>query len=199
MSYQHYTLDVEGVGQNVFQKYFPNGKIEEYSHLKTVEMITDGRYLHGILDMALKLSSPVYFYLYDYQNEFSFNTLYGKCNKNLGITHGDELNSLFKLNIMNPRKSNTFDTNVSKVMIDIWTRFATSKIPTIDGTENGSVWPTFNQQDQPILHINSDQPNIIGNPFEEKYTFWNNLSLLHNLNKVISESVLTPERIRNEL
>lgn len=90
-------------------------------------MITDGRYLHGILDMAVKLSSPVYFYLYDYQNEFSFNTVYGKCNIKLGTTHGDELNSLFKLNVINPRKLNTFDTNVSKVMIDIWTRFATSK------------------------------------------------------------------------
>jgi len=44
-------------------------------------MITDGRFLHGIFDMAFKLVSPVYFYLYDYENEFSFNTLYGKCNK----------------------------------------------------------------------------------------------------------------------
>lgn len=40
---------------------------------------------------------------------------------------------------------------------------------------------------------------MIGNPFEEKYTFWNNLPLLHNLNKIISESVLASERIRNEL
>lgn len=90
-------------------------------------MISDGRYLHGILDMAFKLSSPVYFYLYDYQNEFSFNTLHGKCNKKLGITHGDELNSLFKLNIINPNKLNTLDTEVSRLMVNIWSEFATSK------------------------------------------------------------------------
>lgn len=90
-------------------------------------MLTDGRFAHGILDMAFKLSSPVYFYLYDYQNEFSFNTLYGKCNKNLGVTHGDELNSLFKLKKLNNRDLNEKDTNVSKLMVNIWSKFATSE------------------------------------------------------------------------
>lgn len=90
-------------------------------------MITDGRYLHGIMDMAIKLSSPVYFYLYGYQNEFSFNDHFGKCNKKLGITHGDELTSLFKLDTINPKKLNEIDTKVSKLMVNIWTKFATSK------------------------------------------------------------------------
>lgn len=90
-------------------------------------MITDGRYLHGIFDTALRLLSPVYFYLYDYQNEFSFNALFGDCRKPLGITHGDELISLFKLDSINPEKLNTMDTKVSKLMVDIWSKFATSK------------------------------------------------------------------------
>lgn len=92
-------------------------------------MLTDGRYLHGIFDMAFKLSSPVYFYLFDYQNEFSYNTLYGKgkCNKNLGITHGDELTCLFKSNCVRPRELNVMDTKVSKRMVDIWSKFASSK------------------------------------------------------------------------
>lgn len=90
-------------------------------------MITDGRYLQGILDMALRLSSPVYFYLYDYQNEFSFNSLFGDCKKPLGVTHGDELTSLFKLDSINPNKLNTMDTKVSKLMVDIWSKFATSE------------------------------------------------------------------------
>lgn len=86
------------------------------------QMITDGRYLHGIFNMAFKLSSPVYFYLFDYQNEFSYNTLYGNgiCKKYLGVTHGDELTSLFKSNHVRPRKLNTMDTKVSKRMVDIW-------------------------------------------------------------------------------
>lgn len=98
-----------------------------FSTLLVFQMITDGRYLDGILDMALKLSSPVYFYLYDYQNEFSFNTIFGKCNKKLGVTHSDELTSLFKMKVFNPKKLNAIDTKVSELMVNVWTRFASSK------------------------------------------------------------------------
>lgn len=91
------------------------------------QMVTDGRYLHGIFDMALRLSSPVYFYLFDYQNEFSYNSVFGKCNKNLGVTHGDELNSLFNMSSVNPKGLNTMDTRVSKLMVNIWSTFASSK------------------------------------------------------------------------
>lgn len=92
-------------------------------------MITDGRYLHGIFNMAFKLSSPVYFYLFDYQNEFSYNTLFGNgiCNTHLGVTHGDESTSLFKSNFVKPIDLNIMDTKVSKRIVDIWTRFASSK------------------------------------------------------------------------
>lgn len=93
----------------------------------TFQMITDGRYLHGILDMAFKLSSPVYFYLYDYQNEFSFNSQFGNLTKNLGVTHGDELVSLFKMDIINPNGLRSTDTKVSKRMVKIWSKFASSE------------------------------------------------------------------------
>ncbi|XP_060845477.1 uncharacterized protein LOC132925065 [Rhopalosiphum padi] len=199
LSHQHFTLDLDEIGENVFKKYFPSGKIGDHSHFKTIEMITDGRYLHGILDMAFKLVSPVYFYLYDYQNEFSFNTLYGKCNKKLGITHGDELTSLFKSDTINPRKLNLRDTAVSKLMVDVWTKFATAKLPTIDGTINGPAWPTFHSQRQSILHIHSDHPDIIQNPFEEKYIFWNKLPLLSNFKKVISKNKFSSYHMKNEL
>lgn len=90
-------------------------------------MFTDGSFSYGILDMAYKLLSPVYFYLYNYQNEFSFNSLYGKCNKKLGVTHGDELTSLFQLRLWNHKDLNEKDLNVSKLMVNIWSRFAASK------------------------------------------------------------------------
>lgn len=91
------------------------------------QMITDGRYLHGILDMAFKLSSPVYFYLYDYYNKFSFNSQFGNLTKNLGVTHGDELVSLFKMDVINSNGLSSIDTKVSKRMVKIWSKFALSK------------------------------------------------------------------------
>lgn len=70
---------------------------------------------------------------------------------------------------------------------------------TIDGTADGPPWPTFNSQRQLLLHIHSDNPDIIQNPFEEKYTFWNNLPLLSNFEKVISKNRFPPDQMKNEL
>lgn len=79
------------------------------------------------MDTALKIASPVYFYVYDYQNEFSLNSLYGWSGDSLGVTHGDELNSLFRLNQANPKGLNHYDTQISRLMIDIWYRFADTR------------------------------------------------------------------------
>ncbi|VVC41623.1 Hypothetical protein CINCED_3A016801 [Cinara cedri] len=199
MAYRNFTLNLNEIGRRIFEKYYPSGRMEDDSHFQTLQMITDGSYLHGILGTAFKLSSPVYFYLYNYQNEYSFNTLFGKCTRKLGVTHGDELTSLFKLNAINPRELNSMDTAVSKLMVDIWTKFATSEIPTVDGTENGFPWPAFNSdaQKREILHIDSERPSIMENPFEEKYKFWNDLPMLSNLNKIMFENVLAFEHHNN--
>lgn len=79
------------------------------------------------MDMSSKLSSPVYFYLFGYQNEFSFNQMFSDSKKSLGVSHGDELISLFRLEKIFPEGLNEQDTAVSKRMIDIWVKFASSK------------------------------------------------------------------------
>jgi len=72
--------------------------------------------------MIRKLSSPVYNYFYDYQNEMSFNAYFGPCEKPLGVTHGDELTSIFALHRLNEQ-----DVRVSKRMVDIWYKFVSSE------------------------------------------------------------------------
>lgn len=91
------------------------------------QVFTDLCFTECVLDIAYQLSSPVYSYLFDYQNEFSFNTLLGPCKKSLGVTHGDELTSLFKMSHINPNNLNEQDLEVSKLMVDIWFKFASSK------------------------------------------------------------------------
>ncbi|XP_050531743.1 juvenile hormone esterase-like isoform X2 [Daktulosphaira vitifoliae] len=128
LSYNKYALpeNVNDIGQRLLKKYYPREKMEDHTHFNTAEMMTDGAHLHGALSMAYSLLSPVYFYIYDYQNEFSFNKLFGPCKKYLGVTHGDELNSLFKLNAFNLKTLNDQDTKISKVMVNIWTQFAST-------------------------------------------------------------------------
>lgn len=38
MSYQYYTLDLDKIGEKIFLKYYSSGKIEDYSHIQTVEV-----------------------------------------------------------------------------------------------------------------------------------------------------------------
>jgi len=88
-------------------------------------MVSGGIFLQGIFDMATKLSSPVYYYVYDHTNEMSFNSYFGPCPTKLGVTHGDEMISLFFTADQAELKGE--DLSVSKLMIDIWTRFATNE------------------------------------------------------------------------
>jgi carboxylesterase type B len=90
-------------------------------------MIGDGTFITCTMDMSIKLTSPVYFYLFDYQNEFSFNQFYGDCKKSLGVSHADELISLFSLKELNPKGLGDKDIEMSKLMVNIWVKFASSK------------------------------------------------------------------------
>lgn len=90
-------------------------------------MIGDGGFATCCMTMALKLSSPVYFYLFDYNQKFSFNKLYGEHPKSLGVSHGDEMISLFPLKSIIPKGLNKKDSKVSKLMVNIWVKFASSK------------------------------------------------------------------------
>ncbi|XP_025194178.1 venom carboxylesterase-6-like [Melanaphis sacchari] len=185
LMYKHVSMPehLDEITNRIMKMYFPSGKIENDSHLDTVKLIGDGSFILCSMDMSVQLSSPVHFYLFDYENEFSFNQLYGDCKKSLGVSHADELISLFSLKEMNPKGLSDKDLEVSKLMVNIWVKFASSKIPTIDGTDNGKAWPVFTSvEESAILHINSNQPKIVKNPFVKEYTFWSGLPLLSRLN-----------------
>lgn len=90
-------------------------------------MLGDGGIMYCAVGMARRLSSPVYSYIYGYQNEFSHNKLFGSCEKPLGVTHVDDLISIFTMNNVNPKRLNEKDTEVSKVMVNIWYKFVISE------------------------------------------------------------------------
>lgn len=90
-------------------------------------MIGHGLFITCVMDMALKLSQPVYWYQFDYLNKFSFNSLYGECKKPLGTSHGDEMANLFPLKSFVPYGLNNTDLEVSKFLVNVWTKFASSE------------------------------------------------------------------------
>lgn len=60
------------------------------------------------------------------------------------------------------------------------------RIPTIDGTDNGTLWPPLNATEETFLHINSVKPQIIKNPLMDMHKFWSELPLNSRLKKFAS-------------
>ncbi|XP_060877024.1 esterase FE4-like isoform X2 [Metopolophium dirhodum] len=171
--------DIPLIGDKIYKRYFSNGKLRE--PLNAVKMISGGLILHGVFQMATKLSQPVYYYIYDYLNNFSFNSLYGPypCSKKLGVTHADEVTNLFYTAGRAVLQGK--DLDVSNLMVNLWTRFATTDFPTIDGTDKGEPFPKFNTQKYEFVLINSSNPITSEKPYVDEYTFWNSLPLLSGL------------------
>lgn len=61
------------------------------------------------------------------------------------------------------------------------------RIPTIDGTDNGTLWPQLNATGATLLHIDSVKPKLIKSPLMDYYKFWNELPLNTRLNKLASK------------
>lgn len=51
------------------------------------------------------------------------------------------------------------------------------RVPTIDGTEKGTVWPEFTSISSSVLKIDSSKPKIIKNPLADMYKFWDALPI----------------------
>ncbi|VVC41621.1 Carboxylesterase type B, conserved site,Carboxylesterase, type B,Carboxylesterase type B [Cinara cedri] len=180
--------DILKVGRKIFEHYFPDGNLDNTT--QAVKMVTGGIFLQAIIDMAINMTSPVHFYVYDYTNEMTFNSLYGPCTKKIGVTHGDEMISLFPMKDQEPLKGD--DLKVSKLLVDLWTRFASTEGLTIDGTDKGNKWPLFSIKNLEYLLINSSTPVLSKKPYMDEYKFWNELPLLSRLleSEIISKNLV---------
>ncbi|CAI6344926.1 unnamed protein product [Macrosiphum euphorbiae] len=173
--------DIPIIGDKIYERYFPDGTLN--NPLDAVKMISGGLFIQGILKMAIELSRPVYYYIYDHLNYISFNSVYGPYPfpKKLGVTHADEVTSLFYTTERGDLQGE--DLSVSNLMVNIWTNFAITDAITIDGTKKGKKWPKFNTKKYEFVLINTSIPLIKERPYVDEYEFWNSLPLLSGLNE----------------
>ncbi|KAL5242172.1 hypothetical protein ACI65C_009582 [Semiaphis heraclei] len=171
--------DIPLIGDKIYERYFSNGRLDD--PLNAVKMITGGLFLHGIFQMAIKLSQPVYYYVYNHSNTFSYNSLYGPYPfpKKLGVTHTDEATSL--IYTAGRADLQGEDVDVSNLMVNIWTSFATTDNLTIDGTDKEKPYPKFTTEKYEFVLINSCKPITSERPYVDEYLFWNSLPLLSGL------------------
>ncbi|VVC43776.1 Carboxylesterase type B, conserved site,Carboxylesterase, type B,Carboxylesterase type B [Cinara cedri] len=172
--------DIQFIGDKIFKRYFPDGTLRNVSN--AIKATTGGLFLNGVFGMAVKLSQPPYYYVYDHLNKKTYNSLFGPYPepRKLGVTHADDTISLFYMPAIFGNLDGD-DLEVSKLMVNLWTHFASSDKPTINGTKEGQKWPTFDTTSYKYILINSSNPVISERPYVDEYEFWRDLPLFSGI------------------
>lgn len=93
-------------------------------------MYTDAWFYIGadkaVRDHLETLSSPVYYYFFEYRGSSSFSALFGDPERDYGVSHSDELLYLFPIaEILYPDKPPTNeDLKMTDVLTELWVNFA---------------------------------------------------------------------------
>lgn len=117
------------------QKFYLKGKhLSRETFPDLVKALSDRLFIEGIEKAvrfhAKAINSPVYYYYFKYRGVHSLSELTAKSNENYGACHGDDL--LYVLNYKNiDVQSTEEDREMVEVMLDIWTSFAKTGIPSI--------------------------------------------------------------------
>ncbi|KAL1453757.1 hypothetical protein WDU94_010071 [Cyamophila willieti] len=95
-----------------------------------IDMVSDIGFFHGSVKTVLhhKLFGPAFFYLYNYEMATSLNSLFGKCARPLGVSHGDELLQLFPLGFVRHVPTQE-ELAASEQLLHLWTSFARDGVP----------------------------------------------------------------------
>ncbi|XP_076686877.1 juvenile hormone esterase-like [Andrena cerasifolii] len=98
--------------------------------------------------LAQSSKQPFYTYLFNYRGTLSQTPLATKNNKDVGITHSDELIYLFpetasSLHLPINVKQSTSDRKIRNVMVDLWTTFAIKGVPQSSLLSKLSLWQPY--------------------------------------------------------
>ncbi|XP_046639321.1 venom carboxylesterase-6-like isoform X4 [Daphnia pulicaria] len=141
------------------------------------------------VDDSVKLLSeysdhPVYYYHYAHHGQNSLVKMFnGLSDMDFGASHGDELLLMFNSKMIAPM-TDPNDIKVSKMLLDLWTSFASNGVP--QSEEVIGHWLPTTQPQPRYLQINLESPVLINGemPFQSGLDFWR--SLLNSYSNVPS-------------
>ncbi|XP_046453233.1 esterase E4-like isoform X4 [Daphnia pulex] len=118
---------------------------------------------------------PVYYYHYAHHGQNSLVKMFnGPSDMDFGASHGDELLLMFNSKMIAPM-TDPNDMKVSKMLLDLWTSFASNGVPQSEEVM-GHWLPTTHQQPR-YLQMDLESPSLINGemPFHSKLDFWRSL------------------------
>nr|UZH45659.1 carboxylesterase 25 [Meteorus pulchricornis] len=112
-----------------------------------------------------RIKSPCYLYSFEYRGKYSKTAFILNNDRNIGITHADELIYLYPsspelFNTTEAVKLSELDYRMIDVMIDMWTNFAITGVPTTNYSDDPHVWKPFWRENF-YLQISANMKNGI--------------------------------------
>lgn len=168
--------------ESIYNFYFKN-TITPNDTIKSLEQVISDSWFIWPTEKAIQQHKGIlYCYLFDHFGQHSFTQIIGGP-QGFGVSHIDELHYLFPQRHMFPTNMNTDDTNISKLMVNMWTNFANGFNPTPNfisdnpqtKQQNSILWIPSNSTNTNYLHIQTRKLSIVDRIFSDRIKFWKNL------------------------
>ncbi|KAK9501017.1 hypothetical protein O3M35_002153 [Rhynocoris fuscipes] len=166
------------------ERYFPE-PVTINSTLEGIKaMYGDAFFVYPMIDGIRKHKGPVYEYLFDYRGGFSIADIFlPGSNVDLGVSHGDDMSTIFRMDAMFPIKPKPDDEKISRTMVRLWTNFAKYLKPTLD--DDQLKWPKLSSKRE-YLHI-TNNPSVEENLMKEAVDWWLKLPIFKQDSHVKTE------------
>ncbi|KAK0180119.1 hypothetical protein PV327_005793 [Microctonus hyperodae] len=181
------TGDAEKMANKLKNFYFSDIDINNKTQMliKLTDLFGDVSFLFPeILQLQLvneRIKSPCYFYSFEYRGKYSKTSSILNSNIDIGITHADDLIYLFPstpylFNISTPVELSQSDNHMIDILIDLWTSFASTGVPTTNFNDDPYVWKPYSDENY-YLQISGDSQNNISlskqsHLLEHRMHFW---------------------------
>lgn len=169
----------------IYNYYFKNATSTNETIQALEQVISDSWFIWPTMQAIENHDGVLYCYLFQHRGEHSLTDVLGGP-RGSGVSHGDELQYLFSQKKIFPGTLNEIDTNISKLLINLWVNFAEKANPTPHPIFNNPqdhfgdkvVWePSINKTDPKFFLIQTDKLSMKNNIFSERMSFWRYLPI----------------------
>ncbi|KAF7281688.1 hypothetical protein GWI33_004409 [Rhynchophorus ferrugineus] len=171
------------VNDRIKDHYFGENQVTMNTFSIFVKLVTDRLFLTDI-EKAARLhasvtKSPVYMYNFNYNGSTSFSNILTGIDKHLGVSHGDDVILVFKLNGLDSLQTEK-DKEISEVLLNAITSIMKNRKPIVPGISWTPLPKTTKGSFEMLQITNTGDLKLLIRKFIGQSKFWNKLPLQEN-------------------
>ncbi|XP_046750656.1 esterase E4-like [Diprion similis] len=186
LKYDTWSADVDAQTAALKSRYLNDLTADRTLLIRNLtDLMTDGEFIYPIYNEVKQYvnnpayKSPAYFCTFDYRGTLSYSYSFSDNNtENWGAAHGDELLYLLPgpKEMFGPPGSEYSETDmkVADAMVELWSSFATTGIPTTAALSGYEIWEPFSLDEKYLQVGNDSDPGlqVKAGFHKERMEFW---------------------------